>query len=75
MRYDVMKAYLLLCELYGWPQSFKGLRAFVWQLKHGYRSIWLGEEEHINEQNRTAHVEGTGDGRTVSLLGGQFPST
>ena len=43
MRYNVMKAYRRLCELYGWPQSFEGLRTFAWQLKHGYRSIWLGK--------------------------------
>ena len=45
MRYDVMKAYRRLCELYGWPQSCKGLREFARQIKQGYRSIWLGRDD------------------------------
>lgn len=45
MQYNTLKAYRRLCDLYGWPQSFEGLRVFAWQVKMGYRSIWLGEDD------------------------------
>ena len=45
LQYNTLKAYRRLCELYGWPQSFEGLRVFAWQVKMGYRSIWLGEDD------------------------------
>ena len=48
LQYNTLKAYRRLCDLYGWPQSFEGLRMFAWQVKMGYRSIWLGEDDGRN---------------------------
>ena len=66
MRYDVMKAYRRLCELYGWPQSFEGLRMFARQVRMGYRSIWLGEDHGRDRIERMSVTQGAADVTAVT---------